>query len=294
MNTGVNPLDWIIFEDTTAMPVVISTGIPERLGAPTGTEYSKRALSMLEDPSVDVVLDGGFEAGSPNPFWTEFSTNFGTPLCTVALCGTGTGTGPHAGEWWAWFGGIAAYENATMSQSVTIGNSGAASLSFWVEQFVCSGDASDYLEVNIDGNQVWVTDATDPACGVLGYRQVTIDVSAYADGGAHTLEFNSEVFGTGNTNFFVDDVVLDDGSAVVCSVPSDIPWVSADPVSGTVAGGSSVAVNVTFDSTGLAVGTYSGNLCVTSNDPDEPLVVVPVELEVTPYTLYLPIAVREP
>ncbi len=44
---------------------------------------------------------------------------------------------------------------------------------------------------------------------------------------------------------------------------------------------------MTFDSTGLAVGAYTGNLCVTSNDPDAgpgngtELVIVPVELVVT-------------
>ena len=43
---------------------------------------------------------------------------------------------------------------------------------------------------------------------------------------------------------------------------------------------------MTFDATGLAVGSYAGNLCVTSNDPDAgpgngtALVVVPVSLTV--------------
>jgi len=27
-------------------------------------------------------------------------------------------------------------------------------------------------------------------------------------------------------------------------------------------------VDVAFDSSGLAAGTYTGNLCITSNDPD--------------------------
>jgi len=231
---------------------------------------------------VEVLADGSFEAGTPSPFWSEASTNFGTTLCTVAACGTGTGTGPRTGLWWSWFGGIAAYEAGSLSQSVTIPSGGPATLTFWVEQFACSGDPADYLEATMDGTQLWVTNATDPACGVLGYRQITVDVSAYADGGSHMLEFNSEIFGTAGqgSNFFLDDVSLDTGAPVPCSPPSDIPWLSLDATSGSNAGGTDTDVTATFDSTGYGVGVYTGNLCVTSNDPATPLVVVPVELTV--------------
>ncbi len=72
-----------------------------------------------------------------------------------------------------------------------------------------------------------------------------------------------------------------------CTAPADVPWLSEAPTSGTTAAGASTPVQVTFDSTGLAVGTYTANLCVTSNDPDAgpgngtALVVVPVTLDVT-------------
>lgn len=53
------------------------------------------------------VTDPSFEAGSPSSFWGESSTNLGTPLCTLAGCGDGSGTvGPRTGTWWAWFGGF--------------------------------------------------------------------------------------------------------------------------------------------------------------------------------------------
>ena len=41
---------------------------------------------------------------------------------------------------------------------------------------------------------------------------------------------------------------------------------------------------MTFDSTGLAPDTYTGELLIESNDPDEPEVFVPVELIVDPCT----------
>jgi hypothetical protein len=71
-----------------------------------------------------------------------------------------------------------------------------------------------------------------------------------------------------------------------CSAPSDIPWLTVSPASGTTPAGGSAAVTVTFDATGLAAGSYAGNLCMTSNDPDAgpgngtALVVVPVSLTV--------------
>ncbi|MEI2690143.1 MAG: hypothetical protein V9H69_10730 [Anaerolineae bacterium] len=58
------------------------------------------------------------------------------------------------------------------------------------------------------------------------------------------------------------------GGAPTCSAPSDVPWLSLAPTSGSNAGGTGTDVTVTFDSTGLAAGTYTANLCVTSDDPD--------------------------
>lgn len=67
---------------------------------------------------------------------------------------------------------------------------------------------------------------------------------------------------------------------VACDSPADVPWLSASPTGGTTAAGGSSNVTVTFDSTGLALGDYTALLCITSNDPDTPLVEVPVTLTV--------------
>ena len=45
---------------------------------------------------------------------------------------------------------------------------------------------------------------------------------------------------------------------------------------------SNTPVDVTFDSTGMAHGNYTAYLCVTSNDPANPFVRVPVSLTVAP------------
>src|SRR5690606_6455535 len=82
------------------------------------------------------------------------------------------------------------------------------------------------------------------------------------------------------TNFFVDDVSLAGPSG--CQFPTNVPWASVDVASGETNGGDSDEVTVTFDSTGLSVGTHTGLLCVNSDDTANPVVEVPLELTVLP------------
>jgi subtilisin family serine protease len=71
------------------------------------------------------------------------------------------------------------------------------------------------------------------------------------------------------------------GGAAVCTALADVPWLSAAPASGTTAAGASSNVAVTFDSNGLAAGSYSANVCVSSNDNAQSIVAVPVTLIVS-------------
>ncbi|MEO8276349.1 MAG: hypothetical protein ABI639_09020 [Thermoanaerobaculia bacterium] len=61
-----------------------------------------------------------------------------------------------------------------------------------------------------------------------------------------------------------------------CDTPSNLPWLAVDPTIGITAGGATTIVSVALDASGLAPGSYSGVLCVHSNDPDTPVVEVPV------------------
>lgn len=269
-NNGEGPLDWSLSEAAGMEQNGSSTGVPERL-SPIGVPAPAAPNST---PLVDVIADGSFEDGTPNSFWNEYSLNFGTPLCDIPVCGTGTGTGPRTGDWWSWFGGIAVYEEGYVSQDVTL-TSGTAELSFWLEAIICDS-SSDYMEVLVDGTQVYLVTGDSPLCGVFGYSQQTVDLSSYADGGVHEIQFHSETFAVNGdvSNFFVDDVVLNNEPGV------DIPWLSEDPTSGTVPAGGSVEVAVTFDASGLSADTYLANLNIDSNDPDTPVVSVPVTMTV--------------
>lgn len=69
-------------------------------------------------------------------------------------------------------------------------------------------------------------------------------------------------------------------SSSACTSPADVPWLSVNPVGGTVSPAGTTTLDVSFDSTGYGLGIYEGVLCIHSNDPDEPLVEVPVTMDV--------------
>jgi len=75
-------------------------------------------------------------------------------------------------------------------------------------------------------------------------------------------------------------------------MPNDTSWLSVNPTSGTVAAGGAQDVTVSFDSTGLPLGTYNGTLCIGSNDAYNPQVRVPVTLTVEFNDVYLPIVLK--
>lgn len=65
-----------------------------------------------------------------------------------------------------------------------------------------------------------------------------------------------------------------------CTRPSDTDWLDVDPFSGTVVPGPTfMPVEVVFDSTGMTAGDhYTGTLCVQTNDLENPLVEVALDL----------------
>jgi hypothetical protein len=72
------------------------------------------------------------------------------------------------------------------------------------------------------------------------------------------------------------------GGGAPCTGPI-VNWLSAAPANGTVNGGADADVTITANPTagGLAAGTYTGEVCITTNDPTQTLISVPVSLTVT-------------
>jgi subtilisin family serine protease len=228
--------------------------------------------------SINLVADGGLELGTPSPVWSEFSTNFSTPLCTLINCGSGGGSGPRSGLWWAWFGGIDALEQATLSQRVHLPTADAAELRFWLK--IPSAATTGILEVFLGDNLIVAVDQDD-APDFSQYREVVVDISAFADDGEHELRFVAHTQPGGITSFFVDDVMLQVFQAPEpCEHPAEVAWLSVDPDAGSVDGDDDQVIEVGLDSTGLVPGYHRADLCFSTSDNERELIVVPVELEV--------------
>ena len=156
----------------------------------------------------DLIVDGSFENGGiPSTTWPiQTSTNFGTPLCDNASCGTGGGASPpRTGLIWAWFGGFGGAETATLGQTVTI-LPGNATLTYWMRIGTVNAPFTDVFTVKVDGTVVQTF--TEPAVAEAAYTQRTVNLNAYANGAAHSIVFSYVGTTTGIASFVVDDVQL--------------------------------------------------------------------------------------
>ena len=183
-----------------------STGSDSGTDSGTDTETGD-SDSGGEEPmcGVSVLLDGGFELGSPHPAWTEETTLPGAPICDDA-CSSDPDAQPYAGEWFAWFGGVQRPAQMSVSQPFMV-SADTAQLRFRFAINASAGTGDDTFAVLVDGNTIFMrTDADETEDDDYIFVPLTLD--QWADGQPHDLRFEAEVFGPGLTNFFVDEVEL--------------------------------------------------------------------------------------
>ncbi len=212
-----------------------------------GTESKTAINSGL--PCTNVIVDGNLEA-TGNPAWTQASTSFGTPMCTLALCGDGQGSaGPRSGNQWAWLGGAgSAAETASIAQTVTIASGSTATLRYHLWIGSVSTPFTDVLNIRVDGNIVQTVPEPDTAG--TAYTERTVDLTAFANGGSHTIMFEYVGPGGSNSNYNLDDISLD-----VCEASSSNASISGRVIdqSGRGVGGAYVYLTEDDDTIHVAV-----------------------------------------
>ena len=62
---------------------------------------------------------------------------------------------------------------------------------------------------------------------------------------------------------------------------ADVPWLTVSPMNGSIAEGDNVEVIVEVDGSQTGGGTVEGFICITTNDVDQPLLILPVNAQVT-------------
>ena len=90
---------------------------------------------------------------------------------------------------------------------------------------------------------------------------------------------NENASGNDGLQMVFNNTYVHNNLAILIKV-GGIDWVDEDPVSGSVPVSGNQNVDVEFNSTGLAIGTYTGLLKIASNDPVTPLKNVLVKLNV--------------
>ncbi len=153
-NSGTQDLNWSVEESlgasmsVSALAAAQDASQIQRSGSTKSTVSPQRLRLIQAAAAAMVVADGSFEAGSPNPYWGEASTNGGSPLCDPDSCGPDLATD---GSWYAWFGGWTSYEEGILTQTVTIPMTATVlSFDFWAGR--CQ-DAGDYLKYPSDFRQ---------------------------------------------------------------------------------------------------------------------------------------------
>jgi len=195
---------------------------------------------------AEILRDGSFEAGPSGPDWQTYSARGWNLIDTRR---------PRTGLYGAWQGG--GNETTALTQTLTI-PPGAARLSFWLSIAVEGGaDADDWLTVGIDGDTLFTARGSE-ATAYSTWTQITLDASAYADGAAHALHFNSYNDATAYAHFFVDDVAL-------AAIPPCLP------AAGGLVVGNAYDANTGMALDGAAVRNQDGVAATTAATPD-PLV----------------------
>ncbi len=139
--------------------------------------------------------------------------------------------------------------------------------------------------LNLPPGTYWLT--VYPDYNVTGAGGARWNWYQAAQVGAETQLISPGIFGVNSWTSlsalgvtFSDTAFRLEGTPGAICDPGDISWLNLPVTSGTLAAGESAMVDVVFDSTGLANGMYSGQLCVATNDPVNPTTFVDVELEV--------------
>lgn len=103
---------------------------------------------------------------------------------------------------------------STLSRSVFLASGSTFNLYFWMLADVCS--SGDIFTVTVDGNVEYTLTGTSSLCGENKWREITIDLSAYADNTSHSLVFELVENGTTPTRIYIDELLLENCTPVVC------------------------------------------------------------------------------
>ncbi|MBX3059023.1 MAG: choice-of-anchor J domain-containing protein [Anaerolineae bacterium] len=324
-NIGASDLNWTIEEDAGVLASAEGLTSPSVGLPPAGTTGSRGGVVGAQPPiTYDSPADFSedFADITNLPGW--FMQNNSAPLGSTGWFQGNSAVFPaHAGAPTAYIGanfnntsGVGTISNWLLTPELALSN--GDTLSFWTRTAAGStwpdrlqvrlstagastnvgsgaNDVGDFTTLLLDINDTYT---------VGGYPEVwtqfTVTLSGIPVGttGRFALRYYVENAGPNgaNSNYIGIDTVeyVSNPIPALCDLPTDIAWVDVSPTSGTTAAGDSSEVTVTFDTTGLTAGnTYTGTLCINSNDLVDPLVTVPLTLTVIAQSFGVEVAAED-
>lgn len=235
---------------TAALSTAVAAGLTLAAAVPA------HAAELIKDGSFEATVFTGAVGDSPD--WAEADSQFGSPLCTVAVCGGASGVAPRTGNVFAWFGGqTTANHTSSLSQPVSFSPGGSV-LTFWSKFAGPSAPYDATLTVKVDSTTVLTI--TEPQAAQDSYVQQRVDVSQFA-GTTRTLSFAWSGGPTSpSSNLVVDDVSvlpLTAAPTVSSTVPTGPAATTTPKVRGTAESGATVTLFSSSTCTGTPLGSGS-------------------------------------
>lgn len=226
---------------------------------PSGTLLSQVATATAVNFAI-YADNAGVPAGYPAPDGSQTGAIGAAPL--FVFTGSPTGTGVNV---------------ANNNISVDLVAAGATPPNlpagkYWVVVYPkMAGNGS-----NTAGNPIWAWRINGVGAPTTGDAPLTINPNTV--GATWAIPTLAAAPGPGPVSGFTLFV----NGTVTCGAP----WLSINPTSGALGNSASSKTQVSFNATGLAVGTYTAALCIAANDPDRPLTVIPVRFTVVSDPLF--------
>jgi hypothetical protein len=208
-----------------------------------------------------------YTGNSANDLWHQTSKNYNTPT-TSWWCADEVNGNYETGE---------LISNALISPPIDLtGLFGTVYLYFY--ENYNTEENWDYcmVDVSIDGGMNWNplrgTRDTAPSGNSNGWVFSVLDLSAYAGEEIQIRFFfdTGDGINNGFSGWLIDDVYV--------TTPN---WLSLGSYSYTIPPGWGYYVDATFDANNLISGTYNATVNISSNDPYNPIVNLPVDLTVS-------------